>query len=53
LAKFVDNQRRGSAFGFGDKSGWVSGGIVDNDAAQAVPAPRRGEWADGVKVNEV
>jgi hypothetical protein len=40
-------------FGFGDNSGWVSGGVVDYDAAKAVPAPRRGEWADGVKVDEV
>jgi hypothetical protein len=52
LAKYVDNQGRDSAFGFGDNSGWVSRGIVDYDAAKAVPVPRRGEWADGVKVDE-
>jgi hypothetical protein len=33
-------------------SDWLSRGIVDYDAAKAVPAPRRGEWADGVKVDE-
>jgi hypothetical protein len=52
-AKIVDNQWGDSAFGFGDNSGRISGGIVYYDAAKSVPAPRRGERADGVQVDEV